>query len=357
MMQPVYILSASAISPQDSFEPELFLKEVHNTTTGKLSVREPDYRQFINPVAIRRMSRLLKMGIATGTKALQQANVTMPDAIITGTGLGSMTDTEKFLKDMITFHEETLNPTFFIQSTYNSVNGWLSLQTKATGYNQTYVHRGFSAEMALLDAQLFLNEHTQPANVLAGAFDEMTEEYFLVKSKIGYWKKTPPESQNLLQHTDTEGSIGGEGAAFFVLSNQKQNAICKLSEINMIENPSEATIQAQINELLARHQLTVHDIDFIICGKNGDSRFENFYTNALSDFVRAETNTATFKHLTGEYPTASAFALWLATQFFQSKEILEKNCCELKRPIAQPRNILIVNHYILNTASLLLLQQ
>src|SRR5690606_27512480 len=139
---------------------------------GKLFVQEPDYREFINPVAIRRMSRLIKMGIGCGMKALQEANVKKPDAIITGTGLGSMTDTEKFLKDMILLKEEALNPTYFIQSTYNSINGWISLQTKSTGYSQTYVHRGLSIEMALLDAQLFLNETEEDKYVLAGGFDE-----------------------------------------------------------------------------------------------------------------------------------------------------------------------------------------
>ena len=61
MMKPVYILSACAISPQHSFDPSQFLKPVVSSGEGKLFVADPDYRQYINPVAIRRMSRLMKM--------------------------------------------------------------------------------------------------------------------------------------------------------------------------------------------------------------------------------------------------------------------------------------------------------
>lgn len=357
MMQPIYISSTCAISPQDSFEPNNFLKELFSSTNGKLCIVEPDYRQFINPVAIRRMSRLIKMGITCGIKALQNAAVEMPDAIITGTGLGSMTDTEKFLKDMISLEEEALNPTFFIQSTYNSVNGWLSLQTKATGYNQTYVHRGFSAEMALLDAQLFLNENSERKYVLVGAFDEMTEEYFWVKSKVDYWKTSPPDSKKLLQHSDTNGTIGGEGAAFFVLSNNEENALCKLREIKMIENPATINIQKQINELLAAHQLTTQDIDLIICGKNGDHRFEDLYESALATFDKTRTNIAVFKHLTGEYPTASGFAVWLAAQCFSIVQLPTEIQYQTATSPAPIRNILIINHYILHSASLILLEK
>jgi len=355
MMRPVYISSSAAISPQNSFECSLFLKEINCTTQKKLFVQEPDYRQYINPVAIRRMSRLIKMGIACGMKALQNAVVTMPDAIITGTGLGSMTDMEKFLKDMIVLKEEALNPTFFIQSTYNSVNGWLSLQTKATGYNQTFVHRGFSTEMALLDAQLLLNETDEKKNVLVGGFDEMTDEYFLVKSKVNYWKKDPIDSLTLLQNNKTDGTIGGEGAAFFVLSNEKEQALCKLASIRMIQEPNAQKIQEQIETILTAHRLKAEDIDVVISGRNGDLRFENLYDEGFA-YLSAGTSEICFKHLTGEYPTATSFAVWLATYLFEKQKTPDVLIYK-KGTVKSFKNILIINHYILNTASIVLLQK
>ncbi|MBS1782937.1 MAG: beta-ketoacyl synthase chain length factor [Bacteroidetes bacterium] len=354
MMNPVYILSACAISPQHSFEVENFLNLVISADDGKLFVAEPDYRRFINPVAIRRMSRQLKMGIACGMRALQLANVSMPDSIITGTGLGSMTDMEHFLKDMITLQEEALNPTFFIQSTYNSVNGWLALQTKSTGYNQTYVHRGFSIELSLLDAQMFLNEAQTSKVALVGCFDELTADYFVVKSKCEYWKESVPNSLNLLSHNHTNGTIAGEGAAFFALTNEPKQLSCALLGLKLLNLPSSKDFLQEIQGFLSKHGVELKDIDVAIVGKNGDARFEYLYDPTLAAF-EVETHVLAFKHLTGEYPTASGFALWLAVQLQHWNQIPKQLI--LKSGTRPKRNILVINHYVLHTASLMLLQQ
>lgn len=353
MMKPVYILSSCAISPQHSFDTSDFLHPIHSVTDSKLFVIDPDYRAFINPVAIRRMSRQIKMGISTGMKALQLANISSPDAIITGTGHGSMTDMEHFLKDMINFEEQTLNPTYFIQSTYNSVNGWIALQSKCTGYNQTYVNRGLSLELSLMDAQLLLNETDEQKVALVGCFDELTDEYFIVKSKCHYWKKDIPDSLELLQYSDTPGTIAGEGTAFFTLSNKSENAVCSLKTIKMIHHPEQEKIADQINELLSANNLSAADIDVIITGMSGDTNFQPLYEETLNNFT-TNTNIAIFKHLIGEYPTTSGFAVWLATQLFTTQQIPETILYK-KGENRSIKNILIVNHYIQDTASLILL--
>jgi hypothetical protein len=353
MMKPVYILSACAISPQHSFEPSGFLQDIKTSNTGKLFVVDPDYRQFINPVAIRRMSRIIKMGITAGMKALETAGIKTPDAIITGTGLGSMTDTERFLNDMITYEEQVLNPTYFIQSTYNSTNGWLAMQTKCTGYNQTYVNRGLSLELSLLDAQMLLNENSGVHHVLVGCFDEMTDEYFIVKSKVNYWKKESVNSVDLLRNADTPGTIGGEGTSFFTISDSAEKAVCCIKEVKMIPEPDGAKLAEEIDSLLGKHELNLSEIDLVLCGMNGDSGSQPLYEEALTAFAEG-TTVAAFKHLTGEYPTASGFALWLVVRLFQTKEVPEPIVVK-KGNSPSFRNVLVVNHYILNTASLFLI--
>lgn len=354
-MKPVYIHSAVAISPQHSFGGDMFAQAPVSSDNGQLYVIDPDYRPYINPVAIRRMSRIIKMGIACGMEALKQANITAPDAIITGTGRGSMTDMEIFLKDMIRLKEEALNPTYFIQSTYNSVNGWLALQTKCTGYNQTYVHRGASLELALLDAQLLLDEATDTTHVLAGSIDEMTPEYFLVKSKIGYWKQPPISSLQLLQHGDTPGTVGGEGAAFFTISNDADNALCTLAGMKMLHRPTTAQLQGAIHTLLDAQALTVNDIDVALCGMNGDSRQQSLYEPVL-DVLPATTAIGVFKHLCGEYDTSTGFALWLATKVFDKQE-LPHLLTHRKGGEKAIKNLLLVNHYLSGDVSVILLRK
>ncbi len=93
------------------------------------------------------MSRVLKMGLVAALQCLRNGSVSTPGAMITGTGKGSLQDTERFLKNITEYAETALNPTPFIQSTYNSVNGLIALQQKYMQYNNTFVHRGFSLNM------------------------------------------------------------------------------------------------------------------------------------------------------------------------------------------------------------------
>ncbi len=355
MRQPLYILSASAISPQQSFDGAGFLDPVLESGNNRLHVTDPDYSKFISPVAIRRMSRVIKMGISGGMRALQLANITQPHAIIVGTGRGSVTDTERFLSDMIAMKEEALNPTYFIQSTYNTINGWLAMQTKCTGYNQTYVHRGFSFELCLLDAQLMLADSEDKTNILLGCFDELSPDYYIVKNNIGYWKKEQINSKELLQHNNTEGSIGGEGVSFFTVSNSSEGARCSIEYMNMLQQPDMDNIQDAISEALAQNNLEAADIDVLLCGKSGDSRYEWVY-DTISPMFGNATSVAAFKHVTGEYDTASGFAVWLSDYLFSRQQI--PSALVLHEGTNKSIDyILVVNHHILGTASVLLLKR
>lgn len=353
MNQKLYIQSACAISPQHTFGPEHFLQPLIDTDTNKLFIIDQDYRKYISPVAIRRMSRILKMSISTGMQCLQIAGIDRPDGIITGTGKGSVTDMEHFLKDMIAYKEEALNPTYFIQSTYNSVNGWLALQTKCIGYNQTYVHRGFSFELALLDASLLLKETDETKHYLVGCYDEITDEYYHVKSKIGYWKKEPVNNLDLLNKSSTAGTIAGEGAAFFTVSNDKGNAVCSLGGIKMLQESAPENIQSSINQLLQGNGLLLADIDVVLCGINGDKENKLHYDSLLNQ-IPAATTICAFKHLSGEYDTASGFAAWLAVQLFSRQQV--PDIIKLRQGQNNDiKHILIINSYMQNNMSLILL--
>ena len=184
----IYINGLGNISPQKTADNGKFLEEPVNYETNQLKSIDPGYKDFIPADQIRRMSRIIRMGIASARICLKDAGDPMPDAIITGTGFGCLEDTEKFLGTMIRNNEEFLTPTSFIQSTHNTVAGQIALQLKCHNYNFTYVHRGFSFESALIDAitQISLgNFH----NALTGGMDELTQSSFSIMERFGLWKK------------------------------------------------------------------------------------------------------------------------------------------------------------------------
>ena len=136
-----YIRSASCISPQKTFDNDDFLTEVVEYTGTLLSTIEPDYKEFIDPKLIRRMSHVIKMGVAAAKDCLYKANTEMPGAITTGTALGCLEDTITFLTRIVEQNEELLPPTAFIQSTHNTVGAQIALMLKCHSYNNNFVHR------------------------------------------------------------------------------------------------------------------------------------------------------------------------------------------------------------------------
>ncbi|MCB0793354.1 MAG: beta-ketoacyl synthase chain length factor [Flavobacteriales bacterium] len=119
----------------------------------------------------RRLTAPLRSSLGCALAALDQAEITVPDGIHYGTGLGCLTDTEAFIREIDTNEGGLLSPTSFMRSTHNTVAGLLALALKATGPNLTYSQGLFSLHGALLSARLHFLEDQQ-ARVLAGASDE-----------------------------------------------------------------------------------------------------------------------------------------------------------------------------------------
>jgi 3-oxoacyl-[acyl-carrier-protein] synthase II len=214
----MYIRSASCISSQNTFNNGDFLTDIVEYTGTRLKAIEPDYTKYIDAKLARRMSHIIKMGVATAKQCLVDAGVEMPGAIITGTAFGCMEDTVTFLTRIVELNEEMLPPTAFIQSTHNTVAAQIALMLKCHSYNNTFVHKGISFESALQDAWMLLNEGDAD-NVLVGATEEMADTGFKVFTRLGLYKRWPVSNLQLF-NTTTSGSIGGEGAAFFLLNNE-----------------------------------------------------------------------------------------------------------------------------------------
>src|SRR5215475_8165928 len=121
----MYIQSTGIVSPQPSFDQ--LLNEPVIYTSNRLTCIEQDYSKIVDPKLIRRMSRIIKMGVAAGIECLNEAGNKSPDAIITGTAFGCLADTESFLGKMVENKEELLTPTAFIQSTHNTVGAQIAL--------------------------------------------------------------------------------------------------------------------------------------------------------------------------------------------------------------------------------------
>jgi 3-oxoacyl-[acyl-carrier-protein] synthase II len=290
-----YIISSGNISPQYSMDVEIFFKSRVETSNNFFNALEPDYSTFVDSKMIRRMSRIVKMGVAASATCLRNGGVEMPAAILTATAYGCLEDSASFLRKMIEFDEEMLSPTAFIQSTHNTVGAQIALLLKCHHYNNTIVHRAFSFENALTEAMLLLEDGISP--VLAGAIDEITDDRHAIMSRFGIYKKG-------------SGNIAGEGAAFFLLSNEKGSHYQAVLRAVQTYYKQEI-LMADINKFL-RSYLTQDERPGLILYTETGHETGKHKNHELLKSAFPDSTAFSFKSLCGDFPTSSGFGLWLS---------------------------------------------
>ena len=353
-MKKVYINSIASISPQKTFDNSVFLEEITDYNDNVIFAIDPDYKQFIPPAAARRMAKGIKMGVVASKIAMEESGIETVDAIITGTGMGCMIDSEKFVSAIIDNNEQYLTPTSFIQSTHNTVAGQIALGMECKAYNFTYVHSAISFESALLDAKMQL-ENDESQHILVGGVEELGAHTTNVHRTINHIK---PENVSISEvlNSKTEGAVFSEGANFFVVSNEKkQSCHAELIAVETFNTLPKEKVSETIESFLKENNLKIADIDLVVLGNNGDADFDNYY-NQLSEGIFNKTQQIFYKHLVGENNTVSAFGVWLASKILKTQtvpEVLKIN----KINTSEIKTVLCYNQYRGENHSLVLLKK
>jgi 3-oxoacyl-(acyl-carrier-protein) synthase len=353
MKVTAYINGASCISPQNTTDDNWFFEDIQLPDGDYYSAKEPSYKDHIAPNLLRRMGRAIKMGVTAANLAIKQAEIEKVEGIITGTGLGCFEDSERFLLAILNNDEQFLTPTSFIQSTHNTVGSQIALIMKCHDYNFTYVHRGFSFESAIQDALMHFAEGKQ--SLLIGGIEEHTPNFVELNRRGKKFKNFIPEES--FWNSTTKGIQMSEGAAFFALSNNKtEKTIACISGIQTIYKPKTSDeLIVKLNDFLKQHDLNLNDIDVTLLGFSSDVNFDKTLSGILPS-IESQSCAAYFKHLCGEYHTASAFATWLATKLI-SKQLLPEVLKISSKSPNKINKVLIINQYLGINYSFILLNQ
>ncbi len=143
-----------------------------------------DIRNFVKPMEARRMGKLMKSSLLSSLKALKQAGIEVPDAIVTGTSFGCLENSEDLLKQLETEGESMLKPTCFMQSTHNTMSSNIAIKTQCHGYNVTYTQGEQSLDWAVRDAEWLLRSGACK-RVLVGCHDETTPMFSALMKQKG----------------------------------------------------------------------------------------------------------------------------------------------------------------------------
>jgi len=309
----MYIHSTGNISPQHSLDSDAFFLNQITSSSNAFKAIEPNYDSFVDSKMIRRMSRIVKMGVAAALTCLRNAGIENSSAILTATAYGCLEDSSSFLRKMIEFEEKMLSPTAFIQSTHNTVGAQIALLLKCHQYNNTIVHRSFSFENALIETSLLLEEGVRP--ILVGAIDEITNDRHAILSRFGLykpgWKNGQPVS----------GNIAGEGAAFFLMDKEPgYHPLALIRDLRILYKPeNNEAVNTEMIDFLKSNQMSPKEIDLVLSSHTGNPQMDA-PDEKLLQTVFPGKSFFPFKSLCGDFPTASGFALWLAVHLLKEQK-------------------------------------
>ena len=296
---PIYITAAAQISIQEGL-CEAWMEEPVRYEEPFVRSRDVDFKQWLSPGESRRMGKLLKRALATSLTVMKACGVEHPDAVITGTGLGCVENTELLLSHLCFEGEENCKPTPFMQSTHNTISSLVSIHTQSHGYNATYAHKEASFDCALEDAWMQLQlGHIQTA--LVGGQDEMTSQYFGFLCKTGF--------------LGNPGQIAGEAAVSMMLNAQPADyALCRMTYFKRLYRPS--------RELLVQIAAQVGTIDAVMTSVAGVTTPDLPQLREAATLFPA-TPLLQFKNLFGECYTAYGLGIYATAQILHHQRLPE----------------------------------
>lgn len=319
MDRKLYILSAKQISVQTPLTEDWmqFPLKLEGTLA---KAADPDFRQFVSAGDARRMGRLLKRAVATSVSAMREGGIEHPDAIITGTGFGSIENTELFLNAMVFEGEQMLKPTQFMQSTHNTTSSLIGIHTGSHGYNSTYSQKSLSFDSALFDAWLQFRLG-KISNALVGSHDEMSPLFSDFMLKAGYARE--PE---VLSETAVSILLGQEPAS---------GAYCTLEGLTILDSPDESMLAVAITEMTGSVMP-----DAIMTGRGGNVERDAAY--GFLDRLLCGVPQLAYKPLFGVSFSSSAIGFYAAACCLRDGVI--PSCLTAGgNPILKPGSILVVN--------------
>lgn len=323
----VYIKSAKQISAQQPLS-ESWMTEPQALEGPYVRCQDPSFRQWLSPMESRRLGRLLKRAIVTATEAMRAAAdgntdagslpAALPDAIITGTGLGCIENTELLLDQMCREGDVTLKPTNFMQSTHNTIGSLIAINTRCHGYNSTYSHKAVSFDSALLDAFMQLRLADISTALVTGN-DEMTPSYFTILQRAAY--------------IGQPGQVpASEASVAMMLTTGGDGALCELSDVQLVFSSAAGAVP----------RVCLPSVDAILVGTNGSAANDSIYDALVAHLPAAPL--LHYKHLFGEGYSASALGLYAAVHIIAKGEAPAFMRCDGIGAPLPVGSLLFVNH-------------
>ena len=291
----IYIKSATQISLQSPLSEDWMTNPVFPDEPFMRS-QDPNFRDWLPPLESRRMGKIMRRAVVTALKVMNDSGIATPDAVITGTGLGCIENTELFLDQLCREGEEMLKPTYFMQSTHNTISSLIAIKTKCHGYNSTYSHKSISFESALMDAftQMKLGDIS---TALVTGNDEMTPSYFNILQRSGY--------------VGQKGQVtAGEASVSLMLSTEGEGALCEVEKVSLAFWGQFSLCSGHDTGEPSPLCSLAESADAVMMGYNGNQENDAVYDRLKANI--AHLPVLQYKNLFGECYSASGLGIYAA---------------------------------------------
>src|SRR5690606_11494397 len=120
---------------------------------------------------------------------------------------------------------------------------------------------------------------------------------------------------------------------------------CALKDLETHHFDDKDALQKALDDFLHNNSTDAADIDVVINAASGDSEHDALINSLIGD-VTPNALVTRFKHLSGEYTTSTAFAVWLGASILKRQEVPDIVKEDKHRSATRLENILIINQYL-----------
>lgn len=358
----VVVEGLGMIHPEGKLVPMDFPRDTESGSCMVYQCIARPHEGLITSKSARRLGRVQKLGVSAAHLAMRDSNRQVAGrdvSVYLGTGLGSITETAAFVENMILKNEMEPKPATFINSVHNSIASWIAIEFGFQGKNLTFTHDAISFDQALHRAMTDLARGDTKYAMVVGA-DELSPYLLSVGDHCNWWQgcDDPLSPMGSPDHASA-GTLPGEGATAILLGTQpacEQGEGIRIRAVGdtVLRKTDIARFDPQIavdfiQNTLATSGGSIRDMDCVLLGANGDCRYDELYRSvarALSAIAGKELGFGVYKHLCGEFCTASTTALGLAIEMLKGREtglrMVPPGPTQLK---AKPTDILVYNLY------------
>ncbi|HEX6177045.1 MAG TPA: beta-ketoacyl synthase N-terminal-like domain-containing protein [Thermoanaerobaculia bacterium] len=297
-------------------------------------VRDFTPREFINPMKMRRMNTLSRVGLAAAKLALRDAGVESLDAaggVAIGTAFGPVQTSVDYMQEYVEKGAALAPPQLFAESVANAPGSHIAIELGLRGFNITVTQRESSALAAAMYASSQIVKGAVPL-ALIGGVEEVNEMIFSVLDRVGALSSGPGGAVRPFDR-DRDGTLPGEGGAVLIAGGAGRYAslagfgIARDASATISDWGSDADAVAMaMRSAIDDAGLRPSDIDAVYASANGNIRSDRLEARALGvAFSGTVPPVVGVKGYFGEYAAGGALQL-VAAVIAATDGVLHATC-------------------------------